>query len=171
MPLTPNRPCKIRHCSELTRHRSILCDRHQGTAVIVCGPPGAGKSTWVLEQAVTGDLILDLDEMKRSICGEHRSDFPDSLLDHAIQARDFVARSWAITRDCNLWYVTTMPEPEKRAGISAELGGAKVIVFEVPADTCKQQLQGSEDIDRRSRLAVDWWEKYLPRFEDEVMCP
>ena len=169
MPLTPNRPCKTRHCAELTRHRSILCDRHQGEAVIVCGPPGAGKSTWVRDNAAHGDLVLDLDEMKRAICGEHRSDFPEALLDHAIQARDFVARSWSLTRDCDLWYVTTMPGPEKREAISAELGASRVIVMEVPFEECERRLSSAEDGEHRTALARDWWDQYLPRFGDELM--
>lgn len=168
MPLTPNRPCKTRHCKEVTRNRSVLCDCHQGQATIVCGPPGAGKSTWVRGQATNGDLVLDLDEMKRAISGKHRSDFPESLLDYAIKARDFVARTWAICRDCNLWYVTTMPEPEKREAISAELGDAKVIVLAVHCEDCRRRLVGSEDSERRTLLAYDWWRKYQPRFGDEV---
>lgn len=168
MPLTPNRPCKSPHCGELTRHRSILCDRHQGEAVIVCGPPGAGKSTWVRENATAGDLILDLDEMKRSISGLHRSDFPESLLDYAIWARLQVADHWNKKRDCDLWYVTTMPDPTEREMTSVAFGDAKVIVFEVPLEYCRSRLRNVEDSKRRSQLAADWWGQYLPRLGDEV---
>ena len=122
----------------------------------------------VREISKPGDLVIDLDEIKRSVSGLSRSEFPDSLLDYAIRAREFVVDLWKAKRDCDLWYVTTMPDPSEREDLAIYID-ATVIVLEVSAEQCAAQLiESGDDVERRARLAIEWWQKYRPRAGDEV---
>ena len=40
------------------------------TVRLVCGPPGAGKSTLVREKRRDGDLVIDLDDIRASVGSE-----------------------------------------------------------------------------------------------------
>jgi hypothetical protein len=39
---------------------------------VVVGPPAGGKSTWVLERAGPGDIVIDFDRLAVALTGEGR---------------------------------------------------------------------------------------------------
>lgn len=66
---------------------------------VVCGPPCAGKTTFVRERAVRGDLVIDQDALLAalSLQPEHAAPYP--VLRHAIAAKTAVleelAKEWS----------------------------------------------------------------------------
>jgi hypothetical protein len=57
---------------------------------IVCGPPGAGKSRYVLEHLHWGDLVLDIDTLFMALSGQVTYGKPVSLLKVVLRVRDTV---------------------------------------------------------------------------------
>lgn len=134
---------------------------------LVCGPPGAGKSTFVDKHRQRGDLIIDVDTLFMALSGQPQYDKPAELLGfvkdmqkHALQR---LARSTSVRR---AWIVTQAPRASERDAIARELN-AEVTVFAVPASVCMRHI--FSDPRRRDqgaawRKLVDyWWSKWQPR--------
>src|SRR5690606_13751161 len=94
--------------------------------VLVCGPPAAGKSTWVADHAEPGDRVVDLDQICRRLGSKDPHQHPQHILDQARRARlaeeTQVARMTAGTA----WVIRTMPEPERRDRKSTRLNSSHV---------------------------------------------
>ncbi|KKK68634.1 hypothetical protein LCGC14_2942110, partial [marine sediment metagenome] len=60
---------------------------------VVCGPPGAGKTSYVQERARWGDLIVDVDAIFAAIGGTAEHGHPPNLLTAALAARDALINS------------------------------------------------------------------------------
>ena len=43
--------------------------------LVITGPPGSGKTTWVKENMKDGDIVLDLDAIKAALLGNRDSTF------------------------------------------------------------------------------------------------
>jgi 5-methylcytosine-specific restriction protein A len=69
--------CKSCHSKKTKR------ERNAGRRVVICGRPGAGKSTLVDTQAAKGDLVFDYDTMiSAMVCGlKDKQDNPQDLID------------------------------------------------------------------------------------------
>ena len=83
---------------------------------VIMGPPAAGKTTFARENAVEGDIIIDLDHLANTLAGkplenhEHTGD----VLAVAKAARQ-AAISAALTRDVTVWLIHTNPSDKQRA--------------------------------------------------------
>ncbi len=83
---------------------------------LVCGPPCAGKTTYVRGRARPGEVVLDADtlgeaEMRRGI-------------DRVAAMADGVA-----------WVIRCAPGPDERARLAVQLGATDVIVLRPDNDT------------------------------------
>src|SRR3990167_4665266 len=56
--------------------------------VVVCGPPGSGKSTYVAEHRKPHDIAVDLDALMAAISGRDWYDESPAHLTFAMAARD-----------------------------------------------------------------------------------
>lgn len=97
-----------------------------GTVTIVCGPPGSGKSSYVQQHRKRGDLIVDLDSIKRSISGEAAYDTPDALLGYALAVRDCLISRIAGRRDVNAWIIGTLADRPEREALAQRTRGRKI---------------------------------------------
>ena len=89
---------------------------------IVCGPPGAGKSSWVEARADEsrggrGDVVVDLDRVAREVTGHDGHDWPRARLTDVGRERN--ARLAALSRmdpggGRRAWYVVSEPEAKWR---------------------------------------------------------
>lgn len=112
--------------------------------VLVCGPPGSGKTTYA-EQ--TGLDVYDLDDPRWT-----RTTFNQALkqigADPAAQA--VVIRSGATAAS--------------RSNAAATIAATDVVVLPVDADTCIQRItarkQGTQPIRYQIAAVRDWWSRY-----------
>ncbi|HMR51207.1 MAG TPA: AAA family ATPase [Amaricoccus sp.] len=146
---------------------------------IVCGPPGAGKSTWVERHARKADLVICFDRIVAELYGVKRLDRAsghslgdvlrrrNEMLGHLMR-RD-AARRWP-----RAWLIVGEPRAERRQWWRDRLGPREIIVLPVAAAECKRRCAadaaaGDARVEEIDRVIDDWWRDYRPRSGDVVV--
>jgi hypothetical protein len=168
MPKSPLHPCAYDGCSKLSydrycvRHAEMMIEENKNKkpyiskladVTIVAGPPGSGKSTYVTERAVQGDLIWDQDSILQRL-----GNYPDTmkhpgarhLIPFALAMREAliseltrphgVERAWLIIGGANL---------AERKVLTMRLN-ATVIIMDTPPEECFRRIKNDP-----SRLSSD----------------
>ncbi len=143
--------------------------------VAVCGPPAAGKTTYVEAQAGPNDLIVDVDRLVRALATRElprRQRVP--ILPFVLVARDAViARLARPARVSRAWIVTSQPSRDLWNSWS-ELVGAEIRVLAVPPEECVRRARSDSKRDgigdeEWEQAARDWWAGYRPSEGDRVI--
>lgn len=145
---------------------------------IVCGPPGAGKSTWVRERAQPADLVICMDTIARAHLGaDRRVALAPAQVGDVLRLRnemlgDLMRRS-AVGRWPHAWLIVLEPEARWRAWWRDTVKPERIVVLATPAAECKRRVAADAAAgDARSveapRLVDRWWADYRPCEGDVV---
>lgn len=131
---------------------------------IVYGAPASGKSTFVKNNKVYGDLVVDLDLLKQAISMCNKTETPDNLLNVALTIRD---RIYSMIKqeeiDCkNIWVIASLPDKNEREELADELG-AELIFIDAKYSDCIARANADEE--RKDKLFQEyiikkWFENY-----------
>lgn len=139
--------------------------------VILCGPPAAGKSTYVRERAVIGDTIVDLDDIIAELYPNTPRTREWNLRRNGLLTRNVRLASLSSTYTSgHAWFCTGAPKPEDRMRWATMLKGT-VHVLATPLPTCIARIQA--DPSRRVgaaeqiKAAQQWWTDYAPATCDQ----
>lgn len=103
--------------------------------VLVCGPPCAGKTTYVQAHAAEGDLVLDLDQIARDL-GSTRYWHHDPVTTakaNAVMRREVLRL--AATRRGRAWIIRCVPNGRTRTGLARLVRADQVVVLLPPGRT------------------------------------
>jgi 5-methylcytosine-specific restriction protein A len=109
---------------------------------IVCGPPGAGKRTYVADHYSNGDVVIDLRRIVTSMSGltEHQA-VDARWVSLALGARNDLLRSLATdTLHKRAWFVLGEPSAARLATWSRRLAGT-IVMLDVPLPVCIDRLR------------------------------
>lgn len=120
---------------------------------VVCGPPCAGKSTYVDRHAPPGAVRVDLDRIAEALgsAGSHEHGKP--VFEAALAARDAAIRS-AAARGDELWAIHTLPTDAQLA--EWEAMGAQVRVLDPGRDEAKARAR-RDGRPEGTEQAIDKW--------------
>jgi len=115
------------------RSKAVTSER-QWSATLVCGPPCAGKNTYVSERITSGDMIIDVDALHHAVSGMPSHEHSNQLLPFAFAARDaIIDRLLTSAFTGHVWIVTTAPTRADRIAWTSRLDATVVLL--VPDQT------------------------------------
>lgn len=132
---------------------------------VICGPAGAGKTTWVRERARWGDVVVDMDALFAAATGLPWYEKPESLVKLVLEMQETMLR-WIERnpgRFANAWVITGGAKLAQRTRLAKRLDG-KIVVMERPPDECLRRIAADERREGKMELwrpvVYRWWAEY-----------
>lgn len=174
-------PSGSRHASPGRMARPDWFRRVHVPLTVVCGPPGAGKSTYVRHHAGPDDRIICFDEIATQLIGR-----TGPMRTQAALSVDQIADILRVRNEAlgdlmrvkakaicpAAWLILTEPKAEHRTWW-AETLGARIVVMPTPAALCRERIAhdaANGDIrgEGARRLIDEWWRVYRPAEIDVI---
>ena len=144
---------------------------------LVCGPPGAGKNTFVRERVGPADLVLDLDVIMATLSGRPSLAGAESKhwLAPALARRNALLGSLSRPSHWNAaWLIIGEPEASWRQWWRTTLGPGTTYVLPVPIEVCVERIAADPHriavIHEHIEAARQWWRKYRSDGDDAVIA-
>lgn len=136
---------------------------------LVTGPPCAGKSTYVAQNAGPNDVVADFDEIARVISPATMWTHSADTAARANREMDRIIGETAAMTDGTAWIIRCAPQAEARARLAQLVGAQHTIVLLPPADLLSERAR-ERPLPRQTQLAITQWrEQYTTWPGDEVI--
>jgi 5-methylcytosine-specific restriction protein A len=130
---------------------------------LVCGPPGAGKSTYVRQHMQPGDLVLDLDALLSALSGLPLHEDAPSVLPFAWEARDAVLAQLKRASTCrHAWIIDMAASLEDRTRYRHQYNADVVVLM---SDRCKERTA----VRQLNHVVDSWLSNYVADARDTVV--
>ncbi|ANA87604.1 polynucleotide kinase [Gordonia phage Jeanie] len=129
------------------RPAHLACNQRRGTGAtghqvtVVCGPPAAGKTTFIHEHAKPGDVVIDFDALAVALQlpGASTHDHPDGVPHVAAAARTAaIAAATGPRGRARVWLVDTQPTPKRLGSYRAR--GWRVVTIDPGRDVVMARM-------------------------------
>jgi hypothetical protein len=127
--------------------------------MLVCGPPAAGKSTYVQANAGKDDIVIDFDAIRHKVGGV-KWDQDEAVNAKAFAYRRKVIKGLASKRWGVAWLIVMAPSKAERKAWAKALGWVTEIIINPGKERCLEQMTGDpdrKDTEALQRKAIDEW--------------
>lgn len=143
--------------------------------VLVCGPSGAGKTTFVRAQMHADDVVLDVDALVHALTGRPWYERPPEAWKLALDLRDLLLLRLLRPSSVRVaWVIASEPDAVQRRDLAERLHAARVIVLETPRDECVRRIatdaRRSDQVRFWAEVADKWWLAYRRNPGEEVVA-
>lgn len=133
--------------------------------LIVAGPPGSGKTTWVNENKQPGEIVLDLDAIKAALLGpeQFHSEVDGDMVDLICTIRNVVYE--ALSENAlkqKAYAITTEADAVELKALAAAIH-ADIKIMDTDKETCKARVTADSTRTEKTvfyRLIDEWFEKW-----------
>jgi 5-methylcytosine-specific restriction protein A len=132
--------------------------------VLVCGPPAAGKSTYVQAHARKDDTVIDFDAIRR-IVGGVKWDQDEGVNKRTFAYRRKMLKGLASKRWGTAWLIVMAPTKAERKAWDKALGGVREVIINPGKEVCLAQMAGDPDREATRDLQVEAIERWFDAFD------
>lgn len=132
---------------------------------IVYGPPGAGKTSYVLDNMERGDIVVDMDRLYEAVTLLPRYDKPNNLKYNVLAIRNGIIDNIK-TRYGNFnsaWIIGGYADKYQREQLSRDIG-AKTIFVNASKEECLNRIKDSNDYRQEH---YEEWKGYIDKWFNE----
>lgn len=132
---------------------------------LVYGAPFSGKETFVKNNMIEGDLVVDIDSIWECVSNNKRFKKPNRLKAVVFKTRDVLLESvkYRVGKWRNAYIVGGYPLTADRERLCREMGAEEILIEATP-DECKERLHSLE-LENEEELEGyidEWFERYIP---------
>ena len=109
---------------------------------VICGPPCAGKSTYIRERASPGEIVIDFDRIAEAI-GASTSHQAHGKVWEAAQAARSALIDFTLESADTAWIIDSLPSDNSRKRY--ETAGAEFTVLDPGIDVCMERAEERPD--------------------------
>lgn len=120
---------------------------------LVVGPPGSGKSTFVKREAKAGDVVIDMDDIRKGL-GFTRHDSSREALHAALTERNRMIEGLWRAAGCEAWLIASCPTMAERKAWGLALGKMRMHVMAVSEAECRRRIMCESDEEKRSPMRL-----------------
>ncbi|MHA6626899.1 AAA family ATPase [Pseudonocardia sichuanensis] len=107
--------------------------------VLVCGPPCAGKTTYVREHAQLDDLVLDQDELGHS---RYQRALTELRYHHG-----------------RAWVIRCLPTQQRREAFAEHIGATRTVLLQPSTEVLMQRARARPESARHVQAVRSWLEQ------------
>lgn len=130
--------------------------------VLVYGPPCGGKTTYALDHAKPGDLIVDHDLLAQAAGSDRTHNHYSEYRDAAEAEVDRLLDEVAAGRHPDAWVVRTAAGASQRAALEARLGAYRSVLCSAPLADLIARAQDRPDPIATVRAIHRWFDREHP---------
>ena len=135
---------------------------------LIYGSPCSGKSTYLDQVRMPGDLIVDMDLMRQCVSGQPAHVITPALKSIVFGMRDYLMECVRYRRGKwqRAYIVGGFPLQSERERICDETGAVEIYI-ESTKDQCLARLEenpNNRDIESWKRFIDEWWSRYTLDF-------
>lgn len=160
--LNPQNIMLVHHRCHNKIHNKLGYSNRQ--VFLVYGSPLSGKSTFVRDNMIEGDFVLDMDNIWQCVSGCDRYVKPNRLRACVFSMRDHMLDMVRMRQGkwLNAWVIGGYPLSSERERLIKSLGAREVFI-DTPKAECLERLKnisdGRCDIEWEKYI-LEWWEKF-----------
>ena len=137
---------------------------------LVCGPSGAGKTTYAQQHATQLDLIIDLDIIKARLSDTPIHETPEKHTKPALMERNRMLATLHNRSDIErVFFIVSAGRTTDRRQWVELLKPRQVIILATPPEICRQRLKERKHAKHYINAMQQWWQDYERQPFDEVI--
>lgn len=132
---------------------------------IICGPPGSGKTTHVMQRMRVGDLVIDLDRIWKAISFQPTYEKPEGLLPYVLAVREALYETILTGIDeGHVWIITGGASRIEREHLRQRFNNAEIVIIKTEPQQCACNIAGdecrSDKVEEYRDPIQQWWSEY-----------
>lgn len=160
--LNPDNIMIVSHKSHNLIHNKLNSSYRK--VYLVYGAPLSGKTSWVKDNMVEGDLVVDMDSIWQCVSGLERYIKPRRLNAVVFKMRDTLLDSvkYRLGKWQTAYIIGGYPLTAERERLCREMGAEEVLI-DTPKEECLRRLEADEvrgRLEEYKGFIEEWFERY-----------